>query len=77
MKIELYTDGSGAPAVVDVSGWKFALDYIAEVRCRLITQSSSREPPKWAAEHARKLYSEELSRIADPSWFELNKAMYA
>lgn len=76
MNIELYVDGSGAPALVHVKGWDFSMNFLGEVKCNLITQSSSRKPPKWAAEWARKTYLAELESKATPEWFALNKAMY-
>ncbi len=77
MDITIYPDGSGASALVRVKGWDFSMNFLGEVRCNLITQSSSRKPPKWAAEWAKKTFMKELESKATPEWFALNKAMYA
>ena len=77
MKIEtIYPDGSGAPALVTVKGWTFRLDFLGEVKCSLLTESSSRKPAPWMAEWARKTYLAELTAKAPPGWFELSKALY-
>ena len=73
----IYADGSGAPAVVKVRGWTYSLDFLGEVRCQLLSQTSSTKPPQWAALHARQEYLTELEIKATPEWFELNRAMYA
>ena len=73
----LYTDGSGAPSLVTVQGWTYACDFLGGVKCNLVTRSSSRKPPKWAAEWVRKIYLEELESKASPEWFALNHALYA
>ena len=77
MNIAAFTDGSGAPAMVSVRGWTFQLDYLGEVTCSLATVSSSRKPPKWAAEWARKAYLAELTAAVTPEWFVANRAMYS
>jgi hypothetical protein len=74
---EIYPDGSGAPALVTVQGWTYSLDYLGDVKCSLVTRTSSRKPPKWAADWARKVYLEELRQKASPEWFEKNREMYA
>lgn len=73
----IYEDGSGAPALVTVEGWTFSLDYLGEVKCRLITQSSSRKPPSWAADWAKKTYLKELQAKAPADFFAKSQALYA
>jgi hypothetical protein len=73
----IYEDGSGAPAMVTVEGWTFALDYLGEVKCRLVTVSASRKPPKWAASWAQNTYRIALQDKVSAEWFEKNHAMYA
>lgn len=76
MNITAYTDGSGAPTTIRVQGWTFRLDYLGEVRCSLVNVGSSRKPPKWAADWARKAYLDELIKVVSPEWFALNREMY-
>jgi hypothetical protein len=73
----VYADGSGAPATVKVAGWTYAVDFLGAVRSVLLDKCSSTTPPKWAADHARRLYKDALDRAAPSGWYELNAAMYA
>ena len=73
----VYEDGSGAPAVIEVQGWKWACDFLGEVKCRLITQSSSRKPPKWMADYVRHAYLDELTLRVSQEWLALNRKMYS
>ena len=73
----VFEDGSGAPAVVSVRGWTYACDFLGDVTCALITECSSRRPPKWAAKAAREQYLAELRSRAPANWFDANRAMYA
>lgn len=70
---KVYSDGSGAPAVVTVGGATFACDFLGDVRCRLV---SHRKPPRWAPVAARRAYLDELGKRASADWFEKNRAMY-
>jgi hypothetical protein len=76
MDIEVFSDASGATTTLKVQGWTFALDYLGEVKCRLLTQSN-RQPPNWAADWARRVYWTELQKLVTPEWFATNRAMYA
>ena len=73
----LAPDGSGATALVSCQGWSYSCDILGDVKCRLLTETSSRIPPRWMAEHVRATYRAELSKLATPEWLELNRAMYA
>ncbi len=70
------SDGSGAPALTTVQGWKWACDFLGEVKCRLLTETSSRKPPRWMAEHVRSAYLAALKEQVSAEWFETSKKMY-
>lgn len=76
IKLEtVYSDGSGAPAVVVVDGFMFSADYLGDVK--LTAHSGSRKPTKRAVAVARCAYERELRARADARWFAANAVMYA
>ena len=67
----LYSDGSGAPAVLACDGYRFALDYPGEIRCRALGNGSHR-----AASAARREYLRQIEQLASAEWRRLNLEMY-
>jgi len=72
----VYTDGSGAPALVDKDGWRFACDMLGTPRVNLLNAVSGRKPPRWLAGWVEKAYLAALRTKATPEWFAANRAMY-
>lgn len=70
----IYSDGSGAPAIVSYEGYRFAMDYLGEIR---LTNLASGRPSKRVTAAARLAYSNELRKRAGSDWFAVNSAMYA
>jgi hypothetical protein len=76
-RMEVMSDGSGAPALVSFGPYRFALDYLAEVKCNLLAPvSGSRRASRVAAQYARTAYEQALDERTDDGWLEANRAMY-
>lgn len=75
--IQIYSDASGAPAVVDSDGYVYTMDTIkGEITCTCIRPvSGSRVASKIAAEQARRAYV--AARQVDAEWLGRNVEMYA
>lgn len=72
---KIYTDGSGAPAVVLCQGFHFAADFLGEVRLNSLTKN--RRAPQRVIDSAKRAYLNELRlRVDSMSWFDLNRTMY-
>jgi len=73
---KVYTNGSGAPAVVVCRGFYFAADFIGgEARLSTLT---GRAPSRRVIAEALQAYTNTLnSRVeVDADWYERNRAMY-
>jgi hypothetical protein len=76
---QLYTDGSGFPAVVQCGPYVYSADFIGgEVRMSLIRPvSGSRTESKIAADRCRRAYAAMVAEKTDAAWVEANRVMYA
>lgn len=74
-----YTDGSGAPAVIEVTGYTYAFDFLGETKCNLIGSPNvgSRMASEGAARRARDAYVRLVRSLMTRAWFELNARLYA
>lgn len=74
-----YTDGSGAPAVIEVTGYTYAFDFLAETKCNLIGSPTlgSRMASEGAVRRARDAYVKLVRSLLTREWFALNAEMYA
>ncbi len=71
-------DASGAPAIVTVGRYKFALDKLgARVSCTGLNASGSAREQVRAAAAARAAYVERLGALTSAAWHKANRAMYA
>lgn len=70
----VHADGSGAPGVVEVEGYRFAMDFLGGIRLSLL--GGRYRASRRAVRIARWAYEKELRRLADERWFNLNAAMY-
>jgi hypothetical protein len=78
--LAVYSDGSGAPAVVHARGFTYACDFLGSVRVTCIATPSGRLAhglAASAAREAREEYCERLFRETDQAWLDANRAMYA
>ncbi len=76
-RIEVMADGSGAPALVSFGPYRFACDYLGEVKLNLVAPvSGSRRASKVAADRARTVYMQTLDERTSDEWLEVNRAMY-
>jgi len=78
--VDVFADGSGAPAVVRVGEYTWAFDMLGETSCKLIggpTGYRSRKSFAIAINKARSAYAMALGHETDASWIERNAAMYA
>lgn len=71
--VNIYSDGSGAPAVVQCDGYIFACDYLGHVTCNCLTQS---RPPNRVINKAKSLYYSALCKRAELEWFLQNHKLY-
>jgi hypothetical protein len=71
--IQIFADGSGAPAIVECGDFRFAMDFLFSVRCNLIAGPGG-TCNKRAAEAARSFYAAEIVRRTTPKWRAANKA---
>jgi hypothetical protein len=79
VSLQVYSDGSGAPAVYECSGFRFQFDMLGEVKVNLLNAGSayvSRKALKIAREACVTAYCTELSHQS-AEWFHANAAMYA
>jgi hypothetical protein len=73
--MEVYMDGSGAPATVSYDGSIFAFDtHGDEIKMHLI---SKRKPSKKTIGMAKHAYLVVRNRVTDDEWIKLSKEMYA
>ena len=76
--IKAFEDFSGAPAVVSVGRYRFALDTLGEVKCNLIAPvSGSRKESKIAVSMARAAYLRARAKLVSDAWLAGNAALYA
>jgi hypothetical protein len=71
----IYSDASGAPALVTVDGVRFAVDWLGEIRMN--GTGTGRKPNKRQAAIAERAYRAALIARVDASWIEENRRMYA
>ncbi len=71
----VYSDGSGAPAVVCADGQFFAVDFVGEMR--VTSHATGRRIPKRTIALAKSAYMKALRSRVGAEWFALNAAMYA
>ncbi len=72
---KIYADASGAPAIVEFDGMRFACDHLGSFRCNGL--NGNRVPSKRVIARVRTAYLVRLRQIATPAWFANNAAMYA
>lgn len=77
--IEVFSDGSGAPAKVEVKGFTYAFDFLGEVKFTCIGwPKCGAQPTPWTAmrQEAEAEYLCRLRTVADEKWFDMNRKMY-
>jgi len=73
-----YADASGAPATVEIGPYRYAADFLGDVKLTLIAPvTGSRTESKIAASRARAAYAMQLDAIVSPEWRKANAAMYS
>lgn len=81
VSFEVYADGSGAPARIDVNGASFAFDRLGDrVSCtclRPVPGSFTRPAQRIAVNKARAAYENLLDGAIDAEWVAKSRAMYA
>ena len=77
--IEVYPDGSGAPALVDVGPYRYSMNYLGRQTLNVIGAPRGKESIR-NRDHAIRiacyLYAERLHELTDDKWLEANHAMY-
>lgn len=73
--IEIYTDASGAPALVACAGFVFACDCLGTIRVNLVS-GGARKPSKRVLGMVRWAYGKALDDATDDGWRAQNRAMY-
>ena len=78
--LRVFEDASGAPALVDVAGFTFALDTLGQhnVTCTVLnygTGAYMRDAPA-AAKKARAAYAVARDQVIATDWLARNAAMY-
>lgn len=76
IKIDVLSDSSGAPPVVNVDGWLFAFDILGKIHCSCINGGSSRIGRSVLA-IAKSRYKAALLQAVDSAWLQKNKEMYS
>ena len=74
IRFEVCEDGSGAPAVIECGGYRFAMDWLGQLKCNCITQSNQ-SPSDLVILTARALYRSKIKSLS-PGWHSMNKVMY-
>lgn len=75
---QVFSDGSGAPAVVSYNGYAFAFDFLGEIKCNLVRPvSGTRIQARIAKETCERAYRQRLEEVADSAWLALNAEMYS
>lgn len=76
--IEIYTDASGAPAVLRYNGYAFAFDCLGEITCNNIAPCyGSRRACKVAHQICEREYRALLDANTTAEWRAANIALYA
>lgn len=77
--LRVFSDGSGAPALVTFQGYTFSCDFLGERKMNLVggPRTMSMIEHKIAVDVCRKGYDEYLETAVDAAWRALNAAMYA
>lgn len=73
-----FTDGSGAPAVIECTGYTYAFDYLGVIKCNLIGSPvvGSRMASEGAHRRAFDAYKTLVCALLTKSWFSVNSVMY-
>lgn len=75
--LQIMADASGAPAVVSVGRYRFALDKLGpKVACHGLNATGSAREQLRAAGVARAAYVERLHAVTDNAWRLANSQMY-
>jgi hypothetical protein len=76
--VQVFSDASGAPAVVSYGRYTFAFDTLGAVKCNLVKPvSGSRIEHKIALNVCTKAYMAARDSVVDAAWLARNAAMYA
>jgi hypothetical protein len=76
--LSVMPDGSGAPAVIRVGRYRFALDRLGQrVSCHGLNATGSAREQVRAASAARAAYVDALARNTNGAWVAANNSMYA
>lgn len=73
--IEVFSDGSGAPAVVTVGNFRYACDFLGQSKLTLLGSKVPRDHRRYA-DLAREAYLDALFCATDEEWLQANRAMY-
>lgn len=75
-QLKVFSDASGAEAIVKVGRYKFAANYLGEISLNLISKGGSAWESKIAANKARKAYNDALCGKVSILWLAKNIELY-
>ena len=77
---DVYSDGSGAPALVEHMGFTWSFDTLGDVRHSLVRGPGGAGPKSVArnrsVRESQAAYEKALARAVPPGWLEMNREMY-
>jgi hypothetical protein len=77
--IEVYPDGSGAPALVDVGPYRYSMNYHGKQTLNVIVAPRGKESIQHrnqALRVAHYVYAKRLQELIDDKWMDANHTMY-
>lgn len=77
VSLEIYADASGAPALIQIGGFRFSCDLLGEIKLNLVGGPSGRTENRIAADRARAFYRATLDEKTTAEWRAANAALYA
>jgi hypothetical protein len=75
--IRVFTDASGAPAVMRCNGFSWAFDCLGKITCNLIGGSGSLVGFQVALDKASRAYAMVLADAVNADWIQRNATLYA
>ena len=78
LNLSHYADASGAPAVLECGGYRFACDMLGEVKLNLLASPGlGRVQGRIAAARVREHYMRAVREIAGEGWIAANRKLYS
>lgn len=75
--LEIFPDSSGAPCLVSYKGYRYAFDFLGELKCRLVSAyDGNRVANKIAREVCERTYLAALHAATTDEWFVANRELY-